>query len=287
MSQMLEVKHKVPVQTLQIAYTPDSDDVFNYYAWEHGRLGLQTCDCEVIYQRDHIQVLNEAARQHLYDVVAISSVIYPQVADAYDILASGNSIGRGYGPVLVSDRYQSINELRGKRVGIAGRLTTGGCLAMMYCPGANFIECTYDKIADHILQGDFDAGVMIHEELLHYPDKGLHKISDLGVDWCEDTKLPLPVGLNLVSRNLPESLRRDIASTCRRSLQWAHANYDEAFACASQYGRGCAQQHVSMFSNDDTIKLPTDARRSLRVMFDRMASLGLTPKVKELEIIDG
>lgn len=287
MTQMLATKPRRHVQTLQVAYTPDSDDVFNYYAWEHGRLGLQTCDSAVTFHQNHIHALNESARQQRYDIVAISSVIYPQVAEHYAILASGNSIGRGYGPVLVSDRYHHLHELRNKRVGIAGRLTTGGCLAMMYCPGETFIECTYDTIADRIKQGDFDAGVMIHEELLHYPAKGLHKIADLGLAWCDDTRLPLPVGLNLVSRNLSASLQRDIAATCRRSLQWAHAHFDEAFECASQYGRGCAKQHVAMFSNEDTVKLPADARQSLKVMFARMASMGLTPRINQPEIIDG
>lgn len=271
---------------LSVAYTPDSDDVFNYYAWEHDRLRLSTPGQRATFHRDHIQVLNKAAAAGRFDVVAVSSVIYPRLAEQYDILAAGNSIGRGYGPVLVSDRYDSVEKLVDKRVGVAGLLTTGGCLAMMYCPGAKFIECAYDQIADRILAGDFDAGVMIHEELLHYPAKGLRKIADLGLSWCDDTGLPLPVGLNVVKRSLSAELKRDIADTCTRSLRWAHAHFDEAFACASEFGRGCAADHVRMFSNKDTLCLPTDARESLRVMFDRLAGLHIAPRVRDLEIID-
>ncbi|MEZ6192129.1 MAG: MqnA/MqnD/SBP family protein [Phycisphaerales bacterium] len=273
-------------QTLTVAYTPDSDDVFNFYAWEHGRLGLGLPGMRVEFHRDHINALNKSASRREYDVVAVSSVVYPSLARDYDVLAAGNSIGRGYGPVLVSDRFDSVGQLVGKRVGVAGLLTTGGCLAMMYCPGARFIECVYDQIADRVLAGELDAGVMIHEELLHYPAKGLHKISDLGLDWCEDTGLPLPVGLNLVKRSLPRLLKQDIADTCTRSLRWAHENFDEAFAFASRFGRGCAASHVAMFSNEDTVCLPHDARKAMRVMYDRLAGMGVAPSVPKLEIID-
>jgi len=280
----------VPIPTttglLRVAYTPDSDDVFNYYAWEHGRLRLASREVRVTFDRAHINHLNKAAARGEFDVVAVSSVVYPALAEQYDILASGNSIGRGYGPVLASDRYHTFDQLVGKRVGVAGRLTTGGCLAMMYCPGAQFIECAYDKIADRIRAGEFDAGVMIHEELLHYPSKGLHKIADLGTTWCDDTRLPLPVGLNLVRRALPMSLKREICDMCTRSLRWAHDHFHEAFAVASQFGRGCAANHIAMFSNGDTLCLPEDARQALRVMFDRLATLGLAPRLDEVEIID-
>lgn len=286
MIQTIAVSTSTATGLLRVAYTPDSDDVFNFYAWEHGRLRLATPGMRVTFDRDHISGLNKAAAEGRFDVVAVSSVVYPALAEHYDILAAGNSIGRGYGPVLASDRYDTLDQLVGKRVGVAGVLTTGGCLAMMYCPGARFIECPYDKIADRIRAGEFDAGVMIHEELLHYPAKGLHKIADLGVTWCDDTRLPLPVGLNLVRRTLPAALKREIADVCTRSLRWAHEHFEEAFAFASQFGRGCAADHIAMFSNDDTLCLPDDARRALRVMFDRLAGLNVAPRVEQVEVID-
>jgi 1,4-dihydroxy-6-naphthoate synthase len=269
---------------LRVAYTPDSDDAFNFYAWEHRRVRLEGHAAS--FHREHIIALNRAATVERYDVVSISSVAYPLLADRYWVLASGNSIGRDYGPVLVSRHYHHLSELRGKVVAVAGIPTTGGALAMMYCAGARFIEMQYDRIADAIVAGEADAGVMIHEELLFFPEKGLRPICDLGQVWCHDTGLPLPVGLNVARRALGRQLARAVAATCRDSLAWAMAHYDEAFAFASRFGRGCAQQHVSMFSNHDTLDLPSEARAALMVMFQRVADLGIGPHLDDVEVID-
>lgn len=272
--------------TLEIAYTPDSDDVFNFYAWEHGRLGLADTTRSPRFSRNHIIALNRAAVRGTYDVVGVSSVAYPRLADEYAVLATGNSIGRGYGPVLVSDRFTRVDQLVGRRVGVAGIPTTGGCLAMMYCPGADYIEMQFDQIADAVAAGTLDAGVMIHEELLFYPEKGLGKVLDLGAAWCDDTGLPLPVGLNLVRKSLGQTLMRDIARTCYDSMQWAMDHFEEAFAFASRFGRGCASDHVAMFSNSDTHRLPDDARKAMSLMFDRIAKLGIGPQIGPVEVVD-
>ena len=269
---------------LRIGYTPDSDDAFNFYAWEHGHVTLE--GCAALFERQHIIALNRAAGTDCYDVVGVSSAIFPAFADRYWILAAGNSIGRGYGPVLVSQHYHSLSELRGKRIGVGGIPTTGAALAAMYCAGAELIEMRYDRVADAVAAGTLDAGVMIHEELLFFPQKGLHKVADLGATWCDDTGLPLPVGLNLVHQRLGRPLARAIAATCQRSLRWGLDHFEQAFAFASRFGRGCAQDHVAMFSNSDTLCMPEDVRRALRVMFDRTAELGIAPRIERIEVID-
>ena len=280
----LAAKRMATRATISVAYTPDSDDAFNYYAWEHGRVELP--GVAATFEREHIIALNRAAQREGYDVVGISSAIYPAMADRYWILASGTSVGRGYGPVMVSRHYHALRELRGKRIAVGGIPTTGGALAAMYCPDASFTEMQYDRIADAVASGEYDAGVMIHEELLFFPQKGLHAVADLGVTWCEETGLPLPVGLNIARRGLGIDVARGIARTCRRSLQWAHDHFDEAFAFASRFGRGCAMDHVRMFSNADTLRMPEDVRRALRVMFDRVAALGIAPAIRDIDVID-
>lgn len=274
------------ISKLRVAYTPDSDDVFNYYGWESGHLSLPDKTIDVVFERDHIIALNHAAQKNTYDVVGISSVAFPLVENDYWIMAVGNSVGRGYGPVLVSKDYQTLEELKGKRIAIAGMPTTGGVLALMYCEGAELIEEQYDLISDKILKGEYDAGVMIHEELLFFEEKGLIKICDLGETWCEDTGLPLPVGLNLVKKKLGRELAGEIAKLCQQSLQWSHDHYDEAFAAASKVGRGCAEDHIRMFSNDDTMNLKEDVRSAIKIMFDRMADLNVGPKLAGYEIIE-
>jgi 1,4-dihydroxy-6-naphthoate synthase len=270
--------------TLRIAYTPDSDDVFNFYAWERGRVQLDGLGAR--FDRDPIIALNRAAAMERYDVVAISSVVYPSLADRYWILATGNSIGRGYGPVLASKRYAHVEQLHGKRVAVAGVPTTGAALAAMYCPAAELIEMRYDRIAGAILAGDVDAGVMIHEELLFFPQRGLQRVCDLGKAWCDETGLPLPVGLNVCHRRVGMDTARRIVETCRASLQWAQDHFDEAFAFASRFGRGCSKDHVDMFSNADTLRLAGDVREALVVLFDRAASLGLGPRLDRIEVVD-
>jgi 5,8-dihydroxy-2-naphthoate synthase len=276
---------KTPLK-LRVAYTPDSDDVFNYYGWESGHLGLPDKNTEVVFERDHIIALNHAAKKQIYDVVGVSSAAYPLLEKDYWIMAVGNSVGRGYGPVLVSKKYHTLEELKGKRIAIAGMPTTGGVLALMYCEGAELIEEQYDLISDKIINGEYDAGVMIHEELLFFGEKDLVKVCDLGETWCKDTKLPLPVGLNLVKKSLGHELAGQISKLCQQSLQWSHDHYEEAFAAASKVGRGHAEDHIRMFSNDDTMYLKDDVRAAIKIMFDRMADLDIGQKLASYKIIE-
>ena len=273
------------VRTLDIAYTPDSDDAFNFYGWEHGP--VRCPGYKARFHCGHIAQLNEAARHGEYDVVAVSSVAYPALADQYRVLSVGSSVGRGYGPVLVAREAVDISTLGGKRVALAGLNTTGGVLARMYCPsGTKFVEMAYDKIAASLLRGEIDAGVMIHEELVHYPKLGLQRVRDLGAAWTEETGLPLPVGLNLVRRSLGLETAVQIARACRDSLNWSLANRERAMAHVGRMGRSCAETFVPMFSNGDTLCMPADVRTALRLLLDRLAGLGWAGPVANLEIID-
>lgn len=275
------------MKEFSIAYTPDSDDVFNFYAWEHGRVSLSAGDYEPVFHRGHIIELNHAAQEGLYDVVAVSSVFYPRVADRYQILCVGNSVGRNFGPCLVSKRYKTAAELAGRRVAVGGHPTTGSVLALMYCPGIELVEMEFDAICDAVAGDEVDAGVMIHEELIHYIEKGLVLVSDLGAAWCEDTGLPLPVGLNLVKRSLGPELARDIAATCQRSLLWGFEHSREVYSFASKFGRGMAREHIEMFRIEDFLCIPEDVREAMKIMFGRVASMSLGPGIDSFEVIEG
>ncbi|MFI5324574.1 MAG: MqnA/MqnD/SBP family protein [Thermodesulfobacteriota bacterium] len=275
------------MKELSIAYTPDSDDIFNYYAWEHGHVSLTTAEYEPVFYRDHIIELNRAALKAQYDVVAVSSVFYPRVAGRYRILCVGNSVGRNFGPTLVAKRYKALEDLRGKRVAVGGHPTTGSALAMMYCPGIELVEMQYDSIVDALARDEVDAGVMIHEELIHYRERGLDCVCDLGAAWCEDTGLPLPVGLNLVSRELGMELAHDIAVTCQLSLLWGYEHSGEVYSFASKFGRGLAKEHIEMFRVEDFLRLPEDVRKAMKIMFGRVASMNLGPAIDSFEVIEG
>jgi 1,4-dihydroxy-6-naphthoate synthase len=275
--------------SLTIAYTPDSDDAFYYYALERGRITCPGHLPEFICAS--INSLNEAACLGQYDVTAISSVLYPEVADRYVILSVGTSVGRGYGPVLVSRDFHTLGELAGRRVGIGGKQTTGAFLLRWLCPAAVPVVMPFEEIAAAVAAGHLDAGVMIHEELLYYPRLGLHAVVDLGAAWCQEQGLPLPVGLNIARRDLGRPALERICSLLRRSLEYGLTHRDEALAWVSRCGRGqageCTQRFVDMFANADSLRIPNDVRAGLRVLLNQVAELGSCEPIAKLEMIEG
>jgi 1,4-dihydroxy-6-naphthoate synthase len=274
---------------LTIAYTPDSDDAFYYFALETGRVRVPGFLPE--FHREPMSELNRVALGGKYDVTAISSVLYPQVADCYAILSVGSSVGRDYGPVLVSRHYSRVDELSGRRVGVAGIPTTGWFLLRWLCPESLPVEMPFDQIGAAVAAGDLDAGVMIHEELLYYPQLGLRRVADLGTEWCRRYDLPLPVGLNVIRRDLGERTMGRVCAAIRRSLRYGHRHRDEALAWSSRFGRGAAGQctapFVEMFANTDSVRMPADVRRGLEVLLGEAAALGMAPAVPRLHIIEG
>jgi 1,4-dihydroxy-6-naphthoate synthase len=229
--------------------------------------------------------------QGIYPITAISSVLYPLIADRYAILSVGSSVGRDYGPVLVSRRWQHVEELKGRRVGVGGIPTTGWFLLRWLCPEAVPVEMPFDRIAEAVVDGELDAGVMIHEELLYYPRLGLRRIIDLGAEWCRQHRLPLPVGLNVIRRDLGPVAMEHLCDLIRRSLHHAVSHRDEALAWVRQFGRGtegqCTDRFVEMFANEDSLCLPGDVRRALPLLFGQVVRMGLAKRVPECEIVEG
>jgi 1,4-dihydroxy-6-naphthoate synthase len=274
---------------LSVAYTPDSDDAFYYHALESGQVRLP--GCRLSFHREPMSVLNSAAGRGTYDITAISSVAYPDVAHRYAILSVGTSVGRGYGPVLVSKEPQTLEELRVAVVGVPGIPTTGWFLLRSLYPEARPVEMPFDRIADAVAEGEVDAGVMIHEELLYYPQLGLERIVDLGAEWCRRYGLPLPVGLNVIRRDLGNVAVQRICAAIRRSLKFALDHSEETLAAVRRFGRGvqgrCTERFVAMFANEDSLCMPADVREALRVLFCQLVDLGISDSVPEIDIVEG
>jgi 1,4-dihydroxy-6-naphthoate synthase len=273
---------------LSIAYTPDSDDAFYYDALETGRVRLP--GFRLSFARAPMSVLNKAALHGVHEVTAISSVVYPAVADRYAVLSVGTSAGRGYGPVLVSREALAPEDLVGCRVGVGGIPTTGWFLLRTLCPGVDAIEMPYDAIGPAVVDGVLDAGVMIHEELLFYPRLGLRRVLDLGALWCERNGLPLPVGLNVVRRDLGPLAMERICSAVRRSLRFAMKHPADALTRVGRLGRGteggCTEQFVSMFANRDSLSMPADVRTGLQVLCRQVVDEGLAESVPTFDVVD-
>jgi 1,4-dihydroxy-6-naphthoate synthase len=278
-----------PARTLTIAFTPDSDDAFYYFGLETGRVRVPGFRPQL--HRAPMSALNRDALGGRYDVTAISSVVYPQVAEEYAVLSAGTSVGRGYGPVLVSRNFRTPDELRGRRVGVGGIPTTGWFLLRWLCPEAVPVEMAFDGIGDAVAAGELDAGVMIHEELLYYPRLGLRCVTDLGAEWCRRNGLPLPVGLNVIRRDLGEAAMSGVCGAIRRSLRFGHRNRAMALDWVSRFGRGaagrCTAPFVEMFANEDSVRMPADVRRALGVLLDQVAAMGIGPALPRTDIVEG
>jgi 1,4-dihydroxy-6-naphthoate synthase len=191
----------------------------------------------------------------------------------------------------VSREPRSLADLAGRRVGVGGIPTTGWFLLRYLCPEAVPVEMPFDQIADAVAAGDLDAGVMIHEELLYYPQLGLHRVVDLGAEWCRRHGLPLPVGLNVIRRDLGVPAMQHVCTAIRRSLCHGLDHSRETLARVCRFGRGaegrCTKQFVSMFANEDSVRMPADVRRGLRVLFAQTVDLGLSVETPALDIIEG
>ncbi len=276
-------------KSIKIAYTPDSDDAFYYDALETGHVTLP--GFRPTFHREHMSKLNRAALSGVYEVTAISSVVYPQIADRYAILSVGTSVGRGYGPVLVSKNPHTFDSLRGQRVGVPGIPTTGWFLLRILCPEAIPVEMAFDQIAGAVATEKLAAGVMIHEELLYYPKLGLHRVADLGAAWCQQNALPLPVGLNVIRRNLGLAAMQQIGAAIRRSLRLGLDHAEETLRRVSRFGRGsegeCTKQFVAMFANQDSLQMPEDVREALGVLLTQVVDLGYAESVPLLDIVEG
>ncbi|MBO0698681.1 MAG: hypothetical protein J2P46_09825 [Zavarzinella sp.] len=273
---------------LTIAHTPDSDDAFYYCALEAGRVRLP--GYRFRFRREPMAVLNRAARAGEFEVTAISSVAYSVVADRYAILSVGTSVGRGYGPVLVSREEYTLRDLAGRRVGVPGIPTTGWFLLRHVCPDAVPVELPFDEIGEAVADGRLAAGVMIHEELLYYPRLGLRRVIDLGAEWCRRHGLPLPVGLNVIRRDLGRSRMERVCGVIRASLEHGLEDPETTLARVSRFGRGpaggCTEQFVRMFANSDSLVMPFDVRAGLRALFAQLVLLGVAATVPPVDVVE-
>ena len=274
---------------LRVGHSPDPDDAFMFYGLAHGAVKIR--DFRIEHVLEDIESLNRRAAAKDLEVTAISAHAYPRVADAYHILATGASMGRGYGPILASRTPMKIADLRGKRVAIPGPWTTAALLTSLYAEGHVPVEVMFDQVPQAILAGDVDAGVIIHEGQLTYGGMGLHKIADYGELWAAETGgLPLPLGLDVVRADLGPELCREINRGLRASIEYARANLEPAIDYALTFGRGLdrdlGKKFVGMYVSEDTVDMGQPGRKALRLLFARGAEKGLIPAVPELVVVD-
>ena len=237
-----------------------------------------------------IQTLNGRALKAELDMTAISAASYPSVADLYWIVSVGSSVGRNYGPLVISKTPREPASLEGRRIAVPGAHTTAYLLLRLALPKFEAVEMPFEEIPGAVLQGTVDAGLVIHEWQLTYRDAGLLPVLDLGIWWQQETKLPLPLGLNAVKKSLGRDLAQRATTVLRDSILYAFAHQDDALAYAMQYGRGTdparSRQFIGMYVNEETLALSEPCREALGLLFSRARATGLISSAPALEVIE-
>ncbi|PYT96426.1 MAG: ABC transporter substrate-binding protein [Acidobacteria bacterium] len=264
---------------IKLAHSPDSDDAFMFYALATHK--LSTPGYKYTHVLSDIQSLNEAALAETYDVTAISFAAYPELRNKYVLLDCGASFGEGYGPVVVSPRALKPQELAGKRIGVPGLKTSAYLSLKLFEPNFEPVAMPFDKIIDAVQNNLVEAGLLIHEGQLFFPEKGLHKVIDLGIWWQEQTGLPLPLGGNAVRRALGPKLGRQIAKTIRDSVSYGLEHREEALNYAMQFAREMdaelADQFVRMYVNKWTLGHGEKGKQAVKELIVRGTNAGLLP----------
>ncbi|MEX0601844.1 MAG: MqnA/MqnD/SBP family protein, partial [Bacteroidota bacterium] len=223
------------------------------------------------------------------EVTAVSAHAYAYIADKFWVMARGASMGEGYGPVLVSRTCKTLDDLRGKTVATPGELTTATLLFKLFTDGIANVDVPFDQIMDRVSTGEFAAGLLIHEGQITYAREGFNKILDFGELWKERyDDLPLPLGLDVVRRDLGEETARALSRGLKQSIHFGYTHQREAIPYALRYGRGIDEQlgerFVKMYVSELTVDMGERGRKALELLYRLGEERGLIPKVPELTL---
>ena len=275
-------------RTIHVAHSPDSDDAFMFYALAEGK--IDTGDLRYVHELQDIETLNQRALRGELEVTAVSIHAYAYLADRYALLPHGASMGDHYGPRLVAREPMSRQDVRGKRVAIPGPLTSAFLALRLYEPNFVPVPTAFDLIEDAVERGDVDLGLLIHEGQLTFADRGLHLVADMGEWWFTETGLPLPLGGNVIRKDLGEDLTKEISRHLRASIAYGLKHRAGALDHAMQFARGLerdrADTFVGMYVNDWTLDYGDRGREAVRLFLERGHQAGFIPKRVRVEFIE-
>ncbi|HVM33541.1 MAG TPA: MqnA/MqnD/SBP family protein [bacterium] len=274
--------------TIRLAHSPDADDAFMFYGLAKGKIDTEGLTYEHILK--DIQTLNEWAREGRMEVTAISAHAYAYVKDKYAVLTHGGSIGKNYGPQVVAKSALPLESLRGKKIAVPGKLTSAYLALKIRFPDFEEVVVPFDEIMDEVVKGTVDAGLLIHEGQLTHAQKGLVKILDLGEWWYQEKKLPLPMGLNAIRRDLPEDVKRKASKHLKQSIRYSLEHRAEALDYDLGFGRGLsrdvADQFVGMWVNERTVDMGEEGRTAIREFLKLGEERRIIPPVGAVEFVD-
>ena len=267
-------------ETIRVAHSPDSDDAFMFYALATNK--IDTGEFKFIHELRDIETLNQAALEGVYEISAVSIHAYAYLHGDYALLNCGASMGEGYGPKLVCREQQREERLAGKLVAVPGHRTSAYLALKLFEPDCQTVEVPFDRIVEAVQQQKADAGVLIHEGQLSYRESGLRALVDLGAWWKKQTNLPLPLGGNVIRKDLGEEKISRLSALLRKSIRFAIENRQHALDYALQFGRGLdrerADNFVGMYVNERTLDYKDDGRQAVQLFLDRGFEAGLIPE---------
>jgi 1,4-dihydroxy-6-naphthoate synthase len=277
-------------QTIHVAHSPDSDDAFMFYALAEGK--IDTGELRYVHELSDIESLNRRALTGELEVTAVSIHAYAYLADRYALLNSGSSMGDRYGPRLVGrtaapkDRRAGA---RGRRIAVPGKLTTAYLALKLFQPDFIEVVVPFDQIESRVLSGEVDLGLLIHEGQLTYQDEGLHLWADLGEWWFGETGLPLPLGGNIVRRDLGPAVVAQVARDLKASIVYALEHRAPALEHAKRFNRGIGDEKtdrfVGMYVNDWTVDYGDRGREAVRELLRRGHEAGIIPHPVEVDFV--
>lgn len=274
-------------RVITVAHSPDSDDAFMFYGLATNKLETEGLKFE--HTLKDIQTLNEDAKNGVYDVTAISFHAYAYVSDKYALLPHGASIGDKYGPIVVSKDKRTADEIGSMKIAVPGELTSAYLALRLFNRDFEHVVVPFDEIIDFVKRGEADAGLLIHEGQLFYKQVGLDKVLDLGEWWHERTGLPLPMGGNVIRRDLGPELMKQVSKHLHRSIMYSMENRENALAYAMQFARDMAPEmadrFVAMWVNDLTLDYGERGREGVKRFLREGVEAGLIPHEVDIEFV--
>lgn len=271
---------------LQLGYTPNADDAYMLYGLLHGKVGLDGWDLEPL--EAPLPVLNDRASRGQVDATMLSAATYPWVQSRYHLLSCGASFGLGVGPVIVAREVLPPTSLLQSRIAVPGATTTAYAMLQLFAPTLRTRVLPLDKLLPAVQSGLVDCALVIHEEFVTYPKLGLHVVLDLGA-WWSDTheKLPMPVSLCAIRRDVPAAMRESFSDALTRSVAYARTHHAEAMRFALKYARGAhpadVERFVRQYVNDLSAEMGPMGRNALKRFYQEAARAGLCPAAEEWE----
>ena len=286
-----------------LGHSPDPDDAFMFYAIAKNKIDLRGYRFE--HRLEDIQTLNERAERGELHISAISIHAYAYVSDKYALLPCGASMGDGYGPIVVGKRStpnvqrptlnenaafraaEAKNILRGKKIAVPGEMTSAFLALRLFLGEFDYVVVPFDEIFEVVKSGRADAGLVIHEGQLTYENSGLAKIVDLGEWWKSETGLPLPLGGNVMRKDIPLPIQRDLVAILRESVDFALAHRADAIQHSLPYARDMnadlAGKFIGMYVNEFTRDYGQTGRAAIRKFLGDAREAGYIYKSIELE----